>query len=102
MHGCLIVGARGHREEEKLFACSITLSSISHMSSTVLDAEDPEDITRWAYGNVSNQENESRGQRGVHRSLAESGGLWNIQMKILIINWTIFQNPHLPTMQKPD
>lgn len=74
IHVCLVVGAEGDGGGEKVFVYSITFSSISHMPGTVLDAEDPEDISRWAYGDASNQESESRGQRGVFGPLVESGG----------------------------
>lgn len=34
--------------------------------------------------------------------LVEFGGLWDIQVQILIINWNQFQNPHLSTTHEPD
>lgn len=47
-HVCLIVGAEGAGGGEKLFAHSVTFSSVCHMPGTVLEAPDPEDLRRWA------------------------------------------------------
>lgn len=74
------MGAEGAGGGEKLFAHSVTFSSVCHMPGTVLEAPDPEDLRRWACGDASNPHSESRGQRGALGPLVESGGLWNIQV----------------------